>query len=300
MLETRSVISRAKVIGIPLNTTQKTLGGHSPAFILEREANRYPFTAAVCRRTYPSIHPRTDAAKLYAHGEGFTSKAATSSPPDSSPTAVEDDTEEKFNWFKNWWLVQIVDNLETDRPNKIKLLNRDFIVWKGHSGEWIAMDDECPYRMALLSEGRIEDDGNLLCSYHAWRFNESGNCVKIPHAEDDKAHSVACNSPRSAVQTYPCKVCSYSIVSLFELFVCLRFVVLSCGFGPIAVMPLLLSQRSSSFLWMMILQTHSKEMWRRDCHLLISVIYRTATTLYWRISRILRISTLHIMVSPLC
>eukprot|EP00210_Caulerpa_lentillifera_P009414 g8975.t1 len=64
---------------------------------------------------------------------------------------------------------------------------------------------ECPHRMAPLSEGRIEKDGNLLCSYRAWRFNESGKCVKIPHAEDEKAHSVACSSSRSAVQTYPCK-----------------------------------------------------------------------------------------------
>eukprot|EP00210_Caulerpa_lentillifera_P006829 g6528.t1 len=112
---------------------------------------------------------------------------------------------EKFNWFKNWWAVQVVDNLHTDRPNKAKLLNKDIIVWKSHSGKWIAMDDECPHRMAPLSEGRIEADGNLLCSYHAWRFNESGKCVKIPHAESQKAHSVACSSPRSAVQTYPCK-----------------------------------------------------------------------------------------------
>eukprot|EP00210_Caulerpa_lentillifera_P009378 g8940.t1 len=112
---------------------------------------------------------------------------------------------DQFNWFRNWWPVQAVGNLETDRPNKITLLGKDFIVWKSHSGNWIAMDDQCPHRMAPLSEGRIESDGNLLCSYHAWRFNELGKCVKIPQAENKKAHFVACNSPRSAVRTYPCK-----------------------------------------------------------------------------------------------
>eukprot|EP00210_Caulerpa_lentillifera_P001790 g1720.t1 len=132
--------------------------------------------------------------------------SAIAPPSEESLTTTQDDVStEKFNWFKNWWAVQAVANLETDRPNKIKLLGKDFIVWKGHIGDWIAMDDECPHRMAPLSEGRIEKDGNLLCSYHAWRFNESGKCVKIPHAEDEKAHTVACNSPRSAVQTYPCK-----------------------------------------------------------------------------------------------
>lgn len=129
----------------------------------------------------------------------------------------EDLAKSKFNWFKNWWPVQVVDNLRTDRPNKARILGKDLIVWKGHSGMWIAMDDECPHRMAPLSEGRIEKAGNLLCSYHAWRFNESGKCVRIPHAEDEKAHFVACNSPRSAVQTYPCKVQLFCLLSILKL-----------------------------------------------------------------------------------
>lgn len=113
------------------------------------------------------------------------------------------DEEAPYDWFKNWYPIQTVFNLEKDRPNRLQLLDKWLVVWKGHSGNWIVMDDECPHRMAPLSEGRIEKDGNLLCSYHAWRFNESGKCVRIPHAEDEKAHEVACNSPRSAVQTYP-------------------------------------------------------------------------------------------------
>eukprot|EP00971_Amphidinium_carterae_P168400 3336522-Amphidinium_carterae.2 len=36
-------------------------------------------------------------------------------------------------------------------------------------GEWHVMLDACPHRSAPLSEGRVEEDGTLLCSYHAWR-----------------------------------------------------------------------------------------------------------------------------------
>eukprot|EP00210_Caulerpa_lentillifera_P009413 g8974.t1 len=148
---------------------------------------------------------------LYRHGSPISPYQRTLTPigaisEETEVTYKTDSAEvEKFDWFKNWWPVQAVDNLPTDRPYPIQLLGKHYVVWKGKSGQWIAMDDECPHRMAPLSEGRIEKDGNLLCSYHAWRFNESGKCVKIPHAEDEKAHSVACSSPRSAVQTYPCK-----------------------------------------------------------------------------------------------
>eukprot|EP00210_Caulerpa_lentillifera_P001760 g1690.t1 len=156
-------------------------------------------------RVSAGVRPRTAATRVYSHSDSISPKAATTKIPEILSDTQDDNAEKKFNWFKNWWAVQVVDDLETDRPNKIQLLNKDYIVWKGHNGDWIAMDDECPHRLAPLSEGRIEKDGNLLCSYHAWRFNESGKCVKIPHAEDEKAHTVACNSARSSVQAYPCK-----------------------------------------------------------------------------------------------
>ena len=54
--------------------------------------------------------------------------------------------------------------------------------------------------------GRIEDDGTLMCSYHGWRFNECGKCVKIPQADDAKAHDAALSNERSAAKTFPCKV----------------------------------------------------------------------------------------------
>jgi nitrite reductase/ring-hydroxylating ferredoxin subunit len=36
------------------------------------------------------------------------------------------------------------------------------------------------FRLAPLSEGRIESDGTLQCSYHGWRFNSEGKCTEIP------------------------------------------------------------------------------------------------------------------------
>ena len=65
----------------------------------------------------------------------------------------QEKTEAVFNWFKHWWPAQYTYNLDTDRPNRIELLGEFFAVWKSKSGEWIAMKDMCPHRMAPLSEG---------------------------------------------------------------------------------------------------------------------------------------------------
>eukprot|EP00210_Caulerpa_lentillifera_P001834 g1764.t1 len=177
-----------------LNVTITTLNRGVAPFVYEKRASGYyPYAVS-------SVKPRTSATRIYSHSEGFSIKTTTSPSPAILSETRENHMDEKFSWFKNWWAVQLVDNLKTDRPNKVTLLGKDFIVWKGHGGDWIAMDDQCPHRMAPLSEGRIEKDGNLLCSYHAWRFNESGKCVRIPHAEDEKAHTVACNSSRSSTR----------------------------------------------------------------------------------------------------
>jgi len=137
------------------------------------------------------------------HGEQSV-KAQAVTPLES--VTFEEKGEEKFNWYKHWWPVQFVYNLDDDRPNRVELMGEFFAVWKSPNGKWVAMRDMCPHRMAPLSEGRIEEDGTLMCSYHGWRFNDCGKCVKIPQADDASAHETACNNPRSAAKMFPCKV----------------------------------------------------------------------------------------------
>lgn len=59
-----------------------------------------------------------------------------------------------YDWFKQWWPAQLVRNLETDRPNRVHLLGEYYAVWKNKEGEWIAMKDSCPHKLAPLSEGK--------------------------------------------------------------------------------------------------------------------------------------------------
>ncbi|GMH36787.1 hypothetical protein BSKO_04660 [Bryopsis sp. KO-2023] len=139
---------------------------------------------------------------------GYVPTVAASDVAQTTEPGVENnkDPEEAFNWFKTWWPVNLVRNLENDRPNRIQLMGRWYVAWKGPSGNWNLMDDACPHRLAPLSEGRVEDDGTLLCAYHAWRFDEAGKCVKIPQADSEAAECTACDSRRSRVTKYPAKV----------------------------------------------------------------------------------------------
>ena len=61
-------------------------------------------------------------------------------------------------------------DLKKDRPHGITILGQQLVFWADSAGDWHAFADECPHRLAALSEGRIEK-GELACTYHGWQFN---------------------------------------------------------------------------------------------------------------------------------
>jgi len=73
-------------------------------------------------------------------------------------------------------------------------------------GSWRVFQDVCPHRRVPLSEGRVERDGTLLCSYHGWRFDGEGACVSVPQENDQKKMDRIRSNPRSKCGSFPAKI----------------------------------------------------------------------------------------------
>ncbi|OVA19482.1 Pheophorbide a oxygenase [Macleaya cordata] len=147
--------------------------------------------------------------------ENFTA-LRVAAPPTESPTTnsyedkqeneegEEESTSSKFSWRDHWYPVSLIEDLDPKLPTPFQLLNREIVLWKDRStGDWIAFDDKCPHRLAPLSEGRIDEDGNLQCSYHGWSFDKCGSCVRIPQASPEGPEARAIRSPRACVTRFP-------------------------------------------------------------------------------------------------
>jgi phenylpropionate dioxygenase-like ring-hydroxylating dioxygenase large terminal subunit len=114
-----------------------------------------------------------------------------------------------------------------EKPHHFHLLGQDVVVWydgaigngrfgpkknrprgakRSDQGTWRAFIDECPHRKVPLSEGRVEDDGTLLCSYHAWRFDGQGQCVAVPQVESLDDLSKIQNNPRTRCNSFPTRL----------------------------------------------------------------------------------------------
>lgn len=94
----------------------------------------------------------------------------------------------EFNFFQHWYPLSPIEDLDPKRPTPVTLLGMRLVIWKPASSEtYQVFLDQCPHRLAPLSEGRIDEDtGNLMCSYHGWQFDCQGNCTHIPQAENQE------------------------------------------------------------------------------------------------------------------
>ncbi|GBF81865.1 aromatic ring-hydroxylating dioxygenase subunit alpha [Aphanothece sacrum] len=111
----------------------------------------------------------------------------------------------QFNFFQQWYPLSPVEDLDPQRPTKIMLLGLNLVIWKPKSSPtYQVFLDQCPHRLAPLSEGRIDEkSGYLMCSYHGWEFDKTGICQRIPQAENPDL--VTKNQANFACTVFPCR-----------------------------------------------------------------------------------------------
>eukprot|EP00246_Nothoceros_aenigmaticus_P012468 TRINITY_DN3898_c0_g1_i1.p1 TRINITY_DN3898_c0_g1~~TRINITY_DN3898_c0_g1_i1.p1 ORF type:complete len:570 (-),score=68.96 TRINITY_DN3898_c0_g1_i1:134-1843(-) len=113
---------------------------------------------------------------------------------------------EKFSWRDHWYPVSLLEDLDPGMPTMFQLLGREITLWRDKGGIWRAFDNKCPHRLAPLSEGRIDDDGWLQCSYHGWSFKPDGSCGRIPQAATEGPEAKAVFSKKACAVTFPTQV----------------------------------------------------------------------------------------------
>lgn len=82
-----------------------------------------------------------------------------------------------------WYIILEASELKPAKPLKLKRFGKELVLWR--SGNQLAcVDDRCPHRGASLSLGQVKD-GCISCPFHGIRFDEKGQCSKIPFVDED-------------------------------------------------------------------------------------------------------------------
>jgi 5,5'-dehydrodivanillate O-demethylase len=78
-----------------------------------------------------------------------------------------------------WWPVAVSDTLTTKKPQRLKLLGEDLVLYRGEDGHPALMELRCAHRNVALDYGRVEG-ACIRCPYHGWLYDPTGQCVEQP------------------------------------------------------------------------------------------------------------------------
>lgn len=93
-------------------------------------------------------------------------------------------------WYCAGWSADL-----TAKPQAIKIIGTELVLYRKSDGSPVAMFGLCPHRFAPLDRGRVDGD-QLVCGYHGLRFDENGSCVLNPHGR-------GVVPPRARLKTFP-------------------------------------------------------------------------------------------------
>ena len=77
-----------------------------------------------------------------------------------------------------WQPVRASANV-TDRPQQIRILGEDLILFRDAEGRPGLLYPHCMHRGASLLYGHVETNG-IRCCYHGWKFDVEGHCLEQP------------------------------------------------------------------------------------------------------------------------
>lgn len=111
--------------------------------------------------------------------------------------------------YINFWYPVICSHELGATPQKVRILDHDFVVFRDEAGVPAVLSDTCIHRGASLAGGKCKEDGTLQCPYHGWRFDRHGRCTRIPSVGKQTVPPV-----RARVDAYPVEE-KYGIVFAF-------------------------------------------------------------------------------------
>jgi phenylpropionate dioxygenase-like ring-hydroxylating dioxygenase large terminal subunit len=107
-----------------------------------------------------------------------------------------------------WYAAELSANLTT-RPVRVRMLGQNFVLFRDGAGRAHCLSNVCLHRCGSLADGWVSN-GRVVCPYHGWEFNGTGQCERIPSLGPGQAPMPA----RARVDSYPVQE-KYGIVFAF-------------------------------------------------------------------------------------
>jgi 3-ketosteroid 9alpha-monooxygenase subunit A len=93
-----------------------------------------------------------------------------------------------------WFPVLYGDELPPGTVQTVSYFGQDLVLWRDERGSAHVSDPFCPHLGAHLGDGSVSGE-NLVCPFHAWEFDGSGACARIPYTDRPQRRARLCTYP---------------------------------------------------------------------------------------------------------
>ena len=102
-------------------------------------------------------------------------------------TRVENDAPMGEMMRQHYWLPAYPSRAlkAGGKPYRLRLLGRNYVLFRAGDGRVGCFDEHCPHRKASLALGRNEDNA-LQCIFHGWKFSVDGKMVAAPNISSEQ------------------------------------------------------------------------------------------------------------------
>ncbi len=85
--------------------------------------------------------------------------------------------------MRRYWQPVAVSAAVTDRPQYVKILGEELIIFRDKKGRPGLLYPRCMHRGTTLFYGHVSEEG-IACCYHGWLFDVEGHCLRQPCEPD--------------------------------------------------------------------------------------------------------------------
>jgi phenylpropionate dioxygenase-like ring-hydroxylating dioxygenase large terminal subunit len=89
-------------------------------------------------------------------------------------------------FLRRYWHPVGISNQVTTRPQNVRILGEDLILFRDGKGRPGLLLPRCAHRGTSLYYGKVDDEG-IRCCYHGWQFDVQGRCIDQPCEPDNGA-----------------------------------------------------------------------------------------------------------------
>jgi nitrite reductase/ring-hydroxylating ferredoxin subunit len=96
-----------------------------------------------------------------------------------------------------WFAVALAAEIEPGQIRPVHYFGEDLVVYRTAGGEPRTVEAYCRHLGAHLAVGGRVDGECVVCPFHGWTYDGTGQCVKIPYAQSERIPA------KARLRTYP-------------------------------------------------------------------------------------------------